>query len=329
MQLGGERREAHLTVVDSFGFHVDVAFRPALRQPVGFGDFTFLFVALEPVVGVLVEEYNHHVGLRTPRGVVAHAVSFGNEGYSLAVGCPAWLGIEISAAGDVGYAAVGYFENGDVGVRVAAVDYLQGNPFAVGAPAVMEAAVAVQIGGAVGESTHVLAFEVHHGKFVAVEDECQLLAVGRYARDGALVAVGGEHAFGVDNGGVHELVFRTAAAGCGPVDVVASVAFRSEIESAVVAPGDVAFGFRGVGNLFGCAVVGGCHIHVAAVYESHVLAVGRYHRSAGSACRRYAFCLVGEVGVDVHIHFCRTSSGTECVDVAVLHEGEGAVGGTA
>ena len=37
------------------------------------------------------------------------------------------------------------------GVRVAAVDYLQGNPFAVGAPAVMEAAVAVQIGGAVGD----------------------------------------------------------------------------------------------------------------------------------------------------------------------------------
>ena len=55
---------------------------------------------------------------------------------------------------------------------------------------------------AVGKLCHLLALNIHHGKFVAVKYKGQFLAVGRQFGHGALVLVGLEHRLFADDGGV-------------------------------------------------------------------------------------------------------------------------------
>ena len=110
------------------------------------------FAETEFVVGILVEEGKHHVGLAAPRGVGAHTVLVGAEEDGVAVEDKAGHLAEVARRGELDNLAVVDVDNCDVGVRIVVVVVdTPCNPLRVGAPGVVEAAVEAGVERAVGE----------------------------------------------------------------------------------------------------------------------------------------------------------------------------------
>ncbi len=281
------------------------------------------------VVGVLIEEADEYVVHRAPGGVVAHSVAFAHEGYGIAVKHPFGIGVGVSAGGDIDYLGTLDVDDGYIHIGfVLAGDDFGGQPFAVGAPYESDAAVTFGCGGAVCEHFHFLGLEVHHGQFGAVVYEGHFPAVGRDVGTGAFVAVGGyDHGF-FDGGGVLEVDIIVGTFHHGAVYGGVAVTLACVVESlAVGGPAQAVFGFGGMRNLLGGSVFHGGHEDIAAIGESHALAIG-CDSGRGCAGGYILFLGHGVVGVDKR-HFDTARSFVRIlhgVYLAVVPEAEGAVG---
>lgn len=145
-------------------------------------------VEQEAVVGPAVEEYDHHVVLRAPRSVGAHAVSVGLIHDRVAVEHKMRSAIEIARARKISDLAGREFEQRDIAIGVAHLgNKFHHNPAAVGTPLETHAVVLAGIGLATGVFRNFAGCQIHYAEMVAVFDKSKLLAVGRNIRMRVLV----------------------------------------------------------------------------------------------------------------------------------------------
>ena len=111
-----------------------------------------------------------------------HAVAFAQEEEGVTLHDEAGAAAGVAALGDIGYLTALGADQTDVGVGVVAVaDEFKGEPLAVGAPGVVEAAVRLIPGGTVSDLTYLAGGDVEHHQAEVIFDEGQLFAVGAEA----------------------------------------------------------------------------------------------------------------------------------------------------
>ena len=344
------RCEAHYAGVDAVEFHRHslviggilffslVALLPFLRVLfVSLGLLlSFLFGLLgqggvllahhETVAGLAVQESNHHIGLRTPRRMVAHTVGVGNIHQCIPLGGEARRHVEVAVACDVGHFAGSSIHQGDIRIWIVHLrDEFKSEPARVGRPYEIKAVIIAGI--YIGVRRNILARgEVAHGQAVAVSGIGHLLAVGRYARIGIVIVGIAEHQCLLHRGGIGEVSILLTR-NLGLVDSLAAVAVRGIINCARVRrPGHIIFSLRSGGYLAGCRIFHRSDEHIAAAYERGLLSVGRH---GGIGCRRHlqtAHCRL-VVGSDGHSHFPRLAAVGHRIDFAIPGERHGAVVG--
>ena len=348
-QARGVGREAHDAVLDAVqlyfdGFHVVFLFTVLLVLVTVFLlvflllvlvglvllfllEFIVLLAQAELVVGVLIEEHQHGVFQRAPRSMATHTITVGAEEDGVAFHHPAGRRTEITATRQVEDLALAVgTHQADVGIGVVAVaDEFEGEPLAIGRPAVVEAACGAVPGGAVGNLAYLLRLEIKDHQAVAVFDKGQLLTVGREGGHGALHGGGGQQHFFVDQRGVGKVgVFL--AGYLGQVELPVAAAFAGIGQGAAVGgEADVGFGRRSMGDLLGGGVVGRGDKYLAADDEGHLFAVGRGSGRSGSACEVEAGHGVGIIVRQADFHLLRLAAHGLRIDFAVVGIAEGAL----
>ena len=285
----------------------------------GLAQFVVLLAQAELVVGILIEEDEHHVAQRTPRSVGPHAVAVGLEEDGIAVEHPPRRRTEVTAAGQVRDLTALGADQTDIRIGVVAVaDELEGKPPPVGRPSIVEAAAGPVPRAAVGDLVHLLRVEIDDHQPVAVLDEGQLLAVGRELRAGTLEFRLGQQPLLAEHRRVGES-FLLIAHDRRPIKVPFAVPLTGIDQRPVVgAPRHVALRGCRLGHPLRRAVLDRGHEEFAAHREGDLLAVGRHGRVRSPGGEVEDGLLPGIVARKVDHHLAGFAAGRLGIDLAVV-----------
>ena len=290
--------------------------------------FVILLAQIILIVGILIHKHEHHIAQRAPRSMAAHSVAVGDKHHGIAVEHPLRCAVEIAVVGDINHLATIGAHNCDIGIWVmAVVDNLEGKPFAVGRPTIVERACATHPVGAVGYLAHLLGLEVEHHEAIAVFDKGEFFSIGRELRISALHLVGGDERLLVHDCGIGEIeVFLSCDSRLVKSPFAAALAGVGDC--AIVCPSNRFFSLGSFGDSLGGWIFHRSNKHLASHNKCHLLSVGRHRcrvQAAGVGSVDIATVVVAHE-VDFHLaRRCRHS--VLCVNLAVVGIAEHPVAG--